>query len=273
MFIPNLLASPASSTTSPLPGAIERPPHPPLSGRRREAHQSMEHSHPKKPGTFIHSPPQQEAPLVPSRPPASTSAFYKTRLCQKFCATGSCPFGDSCTFAHGQEDLRPTPSNWHDRPPRPRFCRKFLSGEVCPYGDGCSYLHERHDGSARTATGGSASGLHRSQGSEGFDCVSRYHGSNQSTPWLRDSKRFRDSENTGRRHTNEERFLLPRSSSELKQPPVNFGVNMESSPVYVPRNPLYTSRNDPMNLQKTHKSFRNLAGIKKINGVYADWIE
>ena len=38
--------------------------------------------------------------------PVSTS-YFKTKLCEKF-SKGSCPFGDKCHFAHGEEELRKT---------------------------------------------------------------------------------------------------------------------------------------------------------------------
>lgn len=38
----------------------------------------------------------------------STNVFYKTRMCNKW-RGGSCPFGDRCTYAHGQHELRRVP--------------------------------------------------------------------------------------------------------------------------------------------------------------------
>jgi len=34
----------------------------------------------------------------------------KTRLCQEFMTTGVCKYGDKCTFAHGQHELRAAPT-------------------------------------------------------------------------------------------------------------------------------------------------------------------
>lgn len=31
---------------------------------------------------------------------------YKAKICKSYSATGSCPFGDNCNFAHGEDDLR-----------------------------------------------------------------------------------------------------------------------------------------------------------------------
>ena len=37
------------------------------------------------------------------------NARYKTALCNNFVQTGSCKFGDSCRFAHGDQELRNSP--------------------------------------------------------------------------------------------------------------------------------------------------------------------
>jgi len=41
----------------------------------------------------------------------------KTRLCTKWCNTGSCPYGDRCNFAHGQHELKrlqPNNNSWDE---------------------------------------------------------------------------------------------------------------------------------------------------------------
>ncbi len=37
--------------------------------------------------------------------PSNTNMFFKTRLCNKW-RSGMCPFGDKCTYAHGQHEMR-----------------------------------------------------------------------------------------------------------------------------------------------------------------------
>lgn len=38
----------------------------------------------------------------------ANNLFYKTRMCNKW-RTGACPFGDKCTYAHGQHEIRRVP--------------------------------------------------------------------------------------------------------------------------------------------------------------------
>ncbi|KVI11644.1 zinc finger CCCH domain-containing protein 39-like [Cynara cardunculus var. scolymus] len=87
----------------------------------------------------------------------TTHIFYKTRMCQKF-LEGNCRNGDSCTFAHGSNDLREPPPNWQELVKdnrgggnwnedqkiihRMRICRKFYNTGECPYGEKCNFLHE-----------------------------------------------------------------------------------------------------------------------------------
>lgn len=59
---------------------------------------------------------------------ASQSRF-KTELCRKFMLTGTCQFGDRCSFAHSPEELRPVLRH-------PKYktvpCRHWVSaGKVC----------------------------------------------------------------------------------------------------------------------------------------------
>ena len=49
---------------------------------------------------------QMYPPLGGAAPAQSNSnMFFKTRLCNKW-RQGMCPFGDKCTYAHGQQELR-----------------------------------------------------------------------------------------------------------------------------------------------------------------------
>ncbi|CAL9159132.1 unnamed protein product [Musa hybrid cultivar] len=190
---------------------------------------------PKRPRLFLHAPQEEEeaaspmtiastplpAAFVPNMPPASFSTMppprplpptnapnqvlFKTRLCQKFRATGSCPYGDSCNFAHGPEDLRQPPPNWQEITRTQKICRKFYSGEVCPYGERCLYAHVRRDGSVVAPAG-------RSHPSRSFGSAGGSYESNRSMPRSWNSKPFHNQENTSR-PTNEERRISAHGSS------------------------------------------------------------
>ncbi|XP_078428030.1 zinc finger CCCH domain-containing protein 39-like [Wolffia australiana] len=97
------------------------------------------------------------APPPPQNPPApamkGSKIFFKTRLCMKF-KSGSCPYGQNCSFAHGPEELRRPPPNWPslaagldddraagNRSNKLKICRKFYNGEECPYGERCTFAH------------------------------------------------------------------------------------------------------------------------------------
>ncbi|CAA6657225.1 unnamed protein product [Spirodela intermedia] len=104
--------------------------------------------------------------------------FFKTKLCGKFRA-GTCPYVTTCNFAHGMEELRRPPANWHDlvageehqiptlsssannagdgeRPYKGRRCKKFYTGEGCPYGDSCTFLHDEESKARRASPSPSA---------------------------------------------------------------------------------------------------------------------
>ncbi|KAL8246942.1 hypothetical protein R6Q59_008158 [Mikania micrantha] len=66
----------------------------------------------------------------------------KTELCNKWQETGTCPYGDTCHFAHGISELRPV-----IRHPRYKteVCRMVLAGDICPYGHRCHFRHSLTD--------------------------------------------------------------------------------------------------------------------------------
>ncbi|KAL6534649.1 hypothetical protein OROGR_013324 [Orobanche gracilis] len=115
---------------------------------------------------FPPSSPRINPPNIPGTK-GTCHIFYKTRMCAKF-IEGTCRNGEQCTFAHGADDLREPPPNWQeiirekDRVGswisniwggssgddqrmihRMKICKKYYNGEECPYGDKCNFLHER----------------------------------------------------------------------------------------------------------------------------------
>lgn len=62
-------------------------------------------------------------------------AKYKTELCKNWELTGYCNFEESCSFAHGIEEL-------HSKPHIPKnyktkLCKRFHEELYCPYGPRC----------------------------------------------------------------------------------------------------------------------------------------
>lgn len=63
----------------------------------------------------------------------------KTELCKNWELNGSCRYGDSCSFAHGKNELKSKThlnSNYKQKP-----CKQFLLKGICFYGSRCQYLH------------------------------------------------------------------------------------------------------------------------------------
>ncbi|KDP37121.1 hypothetical protein JCGZ_06177 [Jatropha curcas] len=84
---------------------------------------------------------------------------HKTQLCEKF-KLGYCSYGSNCTFAHGNCELRKQLPNlegpicnddglartWNcngdsKRVDQSHMCRMFYSRKECTYGDKCRFLH------------------------------------------------------------------------------------------------------------------------------------
>ncbi|KAH6819352.1 hypothetical protein C2S51_002955 [Perilla frutescens var. frutescens] len=127
-------------------------------------HQSKKPRTCEKPPSFAPFPPMNPR-INQSNVPGNKGTshiFYKTRICAKF-MEGTCRNGEQCTFAHGVEDLREPPPNWQEMIRekergngggvgwgddqrmihRMKICKKYYNGEECPYGDKCNFLHER----------------------------------------------------------------------------------------------------------------------------------
>jgi len=68
--------------------------------------------------------------------------LFKTEVCRSWQELGDCPYGDSCQFAHGQQELRVRPMI-HKKYKTVR-CKKFLAGH-CPYGSRCCFVHSLHE--------------------------------------------------------------------------------------------------------------------------------
>ncbi|KAF7207347.1 cysteine three histidine 1 [Nothobranchius furzeri] len=61
---------------------------------------------------------------------------YKTELCRNYHTTGFCHYGSRCLFVHSPSELRHVKERRRSIP-----CRTFQSLGVCPYGTRCHFLH------------------------------------------------------------------------------------------------------------------------------------
>ena len=82
---------------------------------------------------------------------------YKTTLCKKYIQTQSCPYGEKCQFAHGEQELRPPnpqiPNNLLYNPGMGNKgnnnylnykivkCKNWEKDKTCKYGLHCTYAH------------------------------------------------------------------------------------------------------------------------------------
>ncbi|XP_064109871.1 uncharacterized protein LOC135217776 [Macrobrachium nipponense] len=77
---------------------------------------------------------------IPARP--SNPLRFKTELCRAHEEGGHCRFGISCTFAHGQEELR---SIARHHKYKTEQCRSYHSIGYCQYGTRCHFIHDSDD--------------------------------------------------------------------------------------------------------------------------------
>lgn len=64
--------------------------------------------------------------------------LYKTELCSTFTKTGSCPYGNKCQFAHGENELKLVNrgSKYRSKP-----CANWSKTGACRYGNRCCFRH------------------------------------------------------------------------------------------------------------------------------------
>lgn len=170
MNFPDHPPTPLSFDPPPFPSSdvCDLWPQSPMESEHTDSQSQFEHVTPfKRPRNYDYNPPNS-APFPPVNPRTNlpnplvnrgtSNIFFKTRMCVKF-LDGNCRNGESCSFAHGFEDMREPPPNWQDiiREKdrgvgnwnddqriihRMKICRKFYNGEECSYGEKCNFLHE-----------------------------------------------------------------------------------------------------------------------------------
>ncbi|GMS84084.1 hypothetical protein PENTCL1PPCAC_6259, partial [Pristionchus entomophagus] len=70
---------------------------------------------------------------------------FKTALCDTFRRNGECSYGETCRFAHSQDELRvPTQPRGRMHPKyKTVLCENFERDGECKYGSRCMYIHRR----------------------------------------------------------------------------------------------------------------------------------
>ncbi|CAD6191544.1 unnamed protein product [Caenorhabditis auriculariae] len=73
---------------------------------------------------------------------------YKTALCDAYKRADACPYGESCRFAHGENELRmPSQPRGKAHPKyKTQLCDKFSNYGQCPYGPRCQFIHKLKKG-------------------------------------------------------------------------------------------------------------------------------
>ncbi|KAI4335761.1 hypothetical protein L6164_014372 [Bauhinia variegata] len=231
--------------------------------------------------------------------------FFKTRLCAKF-KMGMCRNGENCNFAHGIEDMRQPPPNWQELVGmrdeerssgnwdddqkiihKMKLCKKYYNGEECPYGDRCNFLHEDpakfRDDSGRyresSAISIGTNGSPKSQGNGSFNSDS--NGLVKSAFWK--TKLCIKWETTGQcvfgdkchfAHGQEElQVSVGRIETEATS-----SIIVAAKPISVPANDASPSntaaiRSAPNEEEQGKKCLLKWKGPKKINRIYADWLD
>ena len=60
---------------------------------------------------------------------------YKTEICKNWQLTGVCEFHESCSFAHGADELKEK-TDIHKNY-KTKMCKRFHKQGYCPYGQRC----------------------------------------------------------------------------------------------------------------------------------------
>ncbi|KAK9268487.1 hypothetical protein L1049_000239 [Liquidambar formosana] len=296
---------PVNNEQTDLPSQFEYPPFPPFK-RPRNSEDDQSNSMPYPPMNPRMCPPN------PPVNKGISNIFFKTRMCAKF-RVGLCRNGENCNFAHGVEDMRQPPPNWQelvggreeDRGSanwdddqriihKMKLCKKFYNGEECPYGERCNFLHEDpkkyRDDSGRFressaisigTTGPNESGSDQPEGNRPINAgLDAYWVNGKPAYWK--TKICSKWEATGQCPFGE-KCHFAHGQSELQVPGGRIEGELGSTgsipmrPVPVPSNDAslnitftgITSKQEGME----KKCLLKWKGPKKINRIYADWID
>ncbi|KAA8535067.1 hypothetical protein F0562_030070 [Nyssa sinensis] len=243
----------------------------------------------------------------------TTHIFFKTRVCMKFiegnCRNGeNCTFAHGSEDLrqpppNWQELVSGKdrgPGNWNDDQRiihRMKICRKFYNGEECPYGDKCNFLHEepskfktdmlrprensRESSVIRIGTMEQGNGsdqpetntpVNASSDDFRFNMKPAYWKTKLCSKWeLTGQCPFRE-----RCHFAHGKSELQVPSGHVEAEAMNTGSIAAKPPLYVPVNdvsPPTMVVGAPTKEGEGKKCLQKWKGTKKINRIYADWID
>lgn len=90
----------------------------------------------------------EEKPAKDGKYQESFKKNFKTEMCKFWEANGTCEYEDSCSFAHGPEELKTktdVPKNY-----KTKLCKRFHKQMYCPYGTRCQFVHNEPFGEKDT---------------------------------------------------------------------------------------------------------------------------
>lgn len=91
--------------------------------------------------TFCNSPACAESYAIYQKD--ANQSKKKTELCKVYSLGLNCPYGDSCSFAHGYTELRTkslVPARY-----KTKKCREFYGSGYCRFGTRCQFLHSENE--------------------------------------------------------------------------------------------------------------------------------
>jgi len=80
--------------------------------------------------------------ITSSEHPSHPRFKFKNELCINYMITGTCKYGDSCAFAHGEHELERTDLH---RKCKTKECNKSIVSGYCPNGERCMFIHRSKD--------------------------------------------------------------------------------------------------------------------------------
>eukprot|EP00347_Sterkiella_histriomuscorum_P011792 403371081 len=110
---------------------------------------------------------------------SSFKTKYKTEICRNWELHGTCKFGDTCAFAHGDFELQKkshVPSKY-----KTKLCKQYHENLYCPYGQRCQFAHSQRSFQDCTTSASSKNDSIEIDSSNGFSPSEKTSKSESST--------------------------------------------------------------------------------------------